>query len=505
MAQLFKPFPASLDLLPGLVVFIPPHIRLRVHSRRKFKSKEKTMNARIAAIQHLRRTPFTAIPLLLVIIIALFIGVVPARAASTIYVRTDGSDALCNGTVNASAASAPNCAKQTIAEGIATVDPGGVVMIREGTFSGNLIVAKDVTLRGVNSASTTIQGSGSDRVIRISAGYTVTIQHVTITGGNQTGYTSGGGGGIRNSGNLTLSHSVVTGNYGEPKGGGLSNDSSATLEVFRCTIAGNSTYHAGETGLGGGGIYNSGTLTVSETTISENTADDGTSKQDRGGGVFNHDGVMLLERVTINGNSATGVGGGVNSNLSSGSTTLINVTIYDNTADGGAGLALSGGASGGTTTINNSTIVGNTATTTYGTKAALLVYAPLSISNTLIDDNTTYDCSGEPGTYVTSGGYNLTHWTNCGLTATGDQQGADADLGPLQDNGGWTDTIALLPGSPGIDEGNPATPGSGGSACAAEDQRDWIRPIDGDDDSTARCDIGAYEAPSRLFLPLILR
>jgi hypothetical protein len=214
---------------------------------------------------------------------------------------------------------------------------------------------------------------------------------------------------------------------------------------------------------------------------------------------------MTLESVTINGNSATGVGGGVNSNLSSGSSMLINVTIYDNTADGGAALALSGGSSGGTTTINNSTIVGNTATTMYGTKAALLVYAPLNISNTLIDDNITYDCSGDPGTYVTSGGYNLTHWSNCGLTSTGDQQDADADLGPLQDNGGWTDTIALLPGSPGIDEGNPATPGSGGSACPTEDQRGWSRPIDGDGDSSARCDVGAYEAPISLFLPLITR
>jgi hypothetical protein len=463
------------------------------------------MNAWIPDFKPSGRLILSMLLLLSIIIFGLTYEVDIARAASTIFVRTDGSDTLCNGTVNASAASAPDCAKETISAAITAVDPAGVVRIGIGTFNEDLVISKDVTLRGTNSTSTTIQGSGSGRVIRISAGYTVTIQHVTITGGHQTGYTSGGGGGIRNSGDLTLTHSIVSGNYGEPRGGGLSNDSGATMEVFRCTITGNSTYHAGDTGLGGGGIYSAGTLTVTETTISGNSADDGSSKEDRGGGVYNHDGVMTLESVTISGNSATGDGGGVNSNLSSGSTTLINVTIYDNTADGGAALALSGGPSGGTTTINNSTIVGNTATTTYGTKAALLVYAPLSISNTLIDDNTTYDCSGDPGTYVTSGGYNLTNWTNCGLTGPGDQQATSAVLGPLQDNGGWTETIALLSGSPGIDEGNPATPGSGGSACAAEDQRGWARPTDGDGDSTASCDIGAYEVPTSLFLPLIMR
>ena len=66
-------------------------------------------------------------------------------------------------------------------------------------------------------------------------------------------------------------------------------------------------------------------------------------------------------------------------------------------------------------------------------------------------------------------------------------------------------THALLLGSPAIDAGDPATPGSGGSACESKDQRDWVRPIDADLDGTARCDIGAYEALINLFLPLIMR
>jgi hypothetical protein len=445
--------------------------------------------------------PFSLVLLILLMVLILMQTVQPAQAASPIYVRLDGSDTLCNGTANEPASAQPNCAKQTIAAAIVVVDSGGVVRINSGTYHEDLVISKNVTLRGMSSTSTTIDGSGTGRVIRISAGYTVEIQHITITGGNQTGHLSGGGGGVRNSGDLTLSNCIVSGNYGEPKGGGISNDSGATLEVTRCTIAGNTTYHAGDTGLGGGGIYSAGTLTVTDSTVSGNAADDGTSKEDRGGGVYNHDGVMTLESVTLSGNTATGDGGGVNSSLSSGSSTLVNVTIYDNTADGGGALAIFGGPSGGTTTINNSTIVSNTSTTMYGTKAAMLIYAPLTLQNTLINDNTTYACSGDPATYLTSGGYNLTQGTNCGLTGTGDQQATSALLGPLQDNGGLTETIALLHGSPGIDDGNPATPGSGGSACAAMDQRGVARPIG------VGCDIGAYESqhPFGIFLPLIMR
>ena len=64
----------------------------------------------------------------------------------------------------------------------------------------------------------------------------------------------------------------------------------------------------------------------------------------------------------------------------------------------------------------------------------------------------------------------------------------DAKLGPLQNNGGPTSTFVPLVGSPAIDAGNPAAPGSGGNACATTDQRGVVRPVG------AACDMGATEA-----------
>src|SRR5207244_11930018 len=80
------------------------------------------------------------------------------------------------------------------------------------------------------------------------------------------------------------------------------------------------------------------------------------------------------------------------------------------------------------------------------------------------------DCGGQP---LTSSGYNLSG-TYYGCFVVGDTTGnitGDAMLGPLQDNGGPTKTHVPLPGSPALDAGNPAPPGSGGGACDLTDQR----------------------------------
>lgn len=75
----------------------------------------------------------------------------------------------------------------------------------------------------------------------------------------------------------------------------------------------------------------------------------------------------------------------------------------------------------------------------------------------------------------------------------------DPGLLPLANNGGATQTHALRSDSPAVDQGTGVTSATFFD-CPATDQRGFTRPVDGDGDGTADCDIGAFEfgaIPSR--------
>src|SRR5262249_43099092 len=154
-------------------------------------------------------------------------------------------------------------------------------------------------------------------------------------------------------------------------------------------------------------------------------------------------------------------GGGIHA----GALTLLNITVTDNDANSGGGVFL---PSGGVSSVRNSIIAGN-----------------------LVDlDGSGPDVSGA----FTSAGHNLigdgsgatgfTNGTNGDMVGTADDP-IDPRLGPLAFNGGPTRTHALLAGSPAIDRGDTAAPGS--------DQRGVARPHDGDGDGSRIADIGAFE------------
>ena len=90
-------------------------------------------------------------------------------------------------------------------------------------------------------------------------------------------------------------------------------------------------------------------------------------------------------------------------------------------------------------------------------------------------------------------GYNIEDGNSAFTPTTGDQPNTDPLLGPLQNNGGFTQTHALLAGSPAIDAGD-------NSVGLTEDQRGYARPIDGDGDATATIDIGAFEVTANILV-----
>jgi hypothetical protein len=244
--------------------------------------------------------------------------------------------------------------------------------------------------------------------------------------------------------------------------------------------------HASQSGSGGG-IVNFGTLVMNISAVTGNSADSS------GGGIDNV-GSLTIDNSTVSGNIVSGSsvsGGGI---VNAGSLTLNNTTISGNTASGTNGLASGGGiASNSFVSIHNSTVADNAANGTAGQQGGNIYISTGStatIENSIIANSVSGgNCSGA----LFSSGYNLSSDATCNFNNTGDLNNSDPLLGPLQNNGGPTETMALLSGSPAIDAGNPLGCFDGEGRHFSSDQRGLPRP---DREDTSGCDMGAYERQS---------
>jgi CSLREA domain-containing protein len=340
----------------------------------------------------------------------------------------------------------------------------------------DLEITDSLTLTGGGASTTIIDGNKSvrpnSRVLAAGSGITVNISGVTIHNGGTDG---SGGGGIFNAGTLTLSTSTVSGNNATNNGGsidddagdggGIYNSSTGTVTLTHSTVSGNNA------GDDGGGMRNvaGGTVTLTHSTVSGNTAGDG------GGGIRNA-GTLTLINSTVSGNTAGGDGGGIYN--FSGTAQAFNSTITANWAGAELnGTGLGGGvhnAAGATFTFQNTILADNSETLPVGD---FFVATP-------------GECDG---TIISSGNNLMEHYDTSHCTVTGSPLLADPKLGPLQNNGGPTQTHALLVGSPAIDGGDPSGCRDNLGALLLEDQRGFPRTVDGNRDGTAQCDIGAVE------------
>lgn len=385
--------------------------------------------------------------------------------------------------------------------------------------SGELLVDKDLTITGPGADSLTIELASSGiglgaPVLHIAEGdFDVTISGLTITKGYGGRFGSGRGGGIDNqsSGVVSVSRCTVTDNFAG-EGGGLNNEGQGTLNLTDCRITGNTALGLGGglanefgngkvtilrctisgniSGANGGGIWNAGSqtvMTITNSTIADNSITDVDGGNIAlGGGIYNN-GALTIEGSTIaNNTTPRGSGGGLHNDSS---LIVTNSTFFGNVAsDDGGGIENSTMATITACTITNNTalqdqtfsqVSGGGGIASLGGSA----FNVTTLNDTIVAQNTSPtnpDVAGE----IISTGYNLIgDGTGGAITpATGDQIGTDAApidamLGPLANNGGSTQTAALLPGSPAIDAGDPDAP--------PRDQREY--------DRQNAPDIGAFE------------
>jgi len=328
--------------------------------------------------------------------------------------------------------SGPGSLRQMIAD-----VPAGTTITFAPNLSGQtivlggtqLLISKNLTIdASALAGGVSISGNNVSRVFEVASGTTVTMNRLTITGGNATL-----GGGIRNAGTLLLNQATLMNNSSSGRAGAVYNSPAGILTLKNSTVAGNTALDIG------GGFSNEGSLTLSNSTLSGNT----TAAAGGGGGIFNFGVPLNLNHCTLSGNSAVGPGGGLRTQ-------------------------------GGTVTIANSIIAGNTAQAEGPDIASFNGTTFVIAGANLIGDNSTVPAQFPAGPLV-------------GTTASP----RNPLLAPLNNYGGSTRTMPLLPGSLAIDgavvlAGTPAT-----------DQRGASRP------SGPSPDIGAVEAFPFSTLPLI--
>jgi CSLREA domain-containing protein len=423
----------------------------------------------------------------------------PAHASTTFYVNStaDQVDAMPG---DGSCLTATHTCTLRAAIQEANTLGGGRIKLAPGTYKltlrhpsednsakGDLDLKHKIRIVGSGAAKTVITAkkSWNDRIFHLLAG-AVTLSKMTIRHGhldnasgggieveagaslklvrsvvtaNSASEFLGGGGGILNRGSTNISLSSVSQNVGGPYGGGILNF--GTLTLFESTLDGNFAQSDG------GGIlnYSGATLTVINSTVSNNSSD-------LNGGGFENDATLILLNSTVSGNRAKAFGGGI---ANFGTADLNSVTLAYNEADSNADAAGTGGGisnnSGSTVNFENTIIANNFFGTQFGTSP---------------------DCNGT----LNSEDYNLIRsLTGCTIagTTTHNHTGIDPQLASLANNGGFTQTHALLVTSPAIDAGNPAGCADKDGHVLLSDQRDLPRARDGDGNASVICDMGAFE------------
>ena len=370
--------------------------------------------------------------------------------------------------------------------GAAIFDDGGSVSVTQSTFTSNLA---EGGMGGAGGIGGTQEGAGNGGnggrggdaeggAIAVANSGTVTVADSTFDTNIATGYV-GGAGGAGGAG-AAPGNGGAGGIGGTGYGGAIRNEAATVVTVTGSTFTTNFAdgWGGGDGGVGGGGT-NSG------------NGGNGGNGGDAEGGAVNSLGTLNATNDTFARNGAFGRDGGAGGAAGSAGGGVAG-------APGSAGVAGNGDGGGietrsGTLTLTNVTINGNHADSGYAggySTGHAASFPSGGIANSIIAGNTgagDSDCYIDGGgATINSNGHNLSGDATCNFGQPTDQANANPLLGALASNGGPTQTMALLTGSPAIDTG-----GTSANGCPATDQRGAPRP------QGAACDIGAFEvAPS---------
>jgi hypothetical protein len=301
-------------------------------------------------------------------------------------------------------------------------------------------IAINLTIDGSGQAIT-VDGKNSFQILSVNSGATLTLHNLTIANGSSLPAAVAGGG-IFNSGTLTVTNCTFSHNIALATGGAI--DNSGTLTVTNSTFSGSRVNHEG------GAIHNSGTLTVTNSTFFENVAD----------GIFGGGAIF---------NSAT--------------MKVTNSTFFEN------GIEIVKKVANSTISENDGTTFGIGGIDNLGTA---------ELKGTILADGIGGNCGGT----ITDAGYNISDDNSCGFMSPSINNSTTLNLDPLglANNGGPTQTIALEPNSEAIDfipfasctDQSSPTP-----QPLTTDQRGVNRPDPGNPDF---CDAGAFELTTMPFV-----
>lgn len=473
----------------------------------------------------------------------------------TVNSLADEADYFQDGVCDSSASPGLQCTLRAAIQETNATPEMDAILLASGTYTltlygtgeqeaatGDLDIARDLILIGEGAETTRVVGSSAwdDRLLDVNFTSNSLVQGISFEGGKeqlgagvylhvyatltlrevwlQQNHATLHGGGVYSSGKLRVEEGVLQNNVADALGGGIYQDADDFIPAYfsgslignhanmgggihartplvleNCNFASNNTVSGGY----GGGLYafttsitlqncaftdnhatvggaialtSAGTLKAAYTVFANNTAEYEGDNNGDGGAIFLADSLADLQNMTFTGNSAERFGGGIY--ISWSTVSLLNVTVTNNRA-GLQGENL--GTGGGLYHYNNNSAI--------------------TLANTLLAGNyadTAPDCAGT----LTSLDYNLIgDLTACAFTpAVHDLTNLAPHLAAF--NG---QVVPLAPNSPALDAANPAT-------CPADDQLHTLRPIDGDNDGVAVCDIGAYESEFvyfQVFMPVV--